>query len=117
MEDDATSKDLVNPGGDPMEDPDEELTVAAVAQQLGLNPATIRNWVNSERIVARRDGRRWMIRRGDVAELLRDNQSLGRAHRSRRSERLVLERADRIRREQAHDNGATFRPTESSILI
>ena len=130
---DGASTNLQLVGTDPAPDPDQELanllgvdaasdldrefSTAALAKLLGLNAATVRNWVTTNRLQARREGRRHMIRAEDVLTFLRENRSLGNAHRSRRAERADRERADRVRREQVHDNGATFRPSESSIVL
>ena len=61
-----------------------------VAEQRGLNVATVRAWINQDLIQARRDGRRWLLRRGDVERFLQQNPNLGRPRSSRRSETKLL---------------------------
>lgn len=65
----------------------DEMSVTEIAEMLGLHTATIRAWIREERISARKDGRRWLLRRSDVEQLLRDEPSLGKPHRANRSER------------------------------
>jgi excisionase family DNA binding protein len=60
-----------------MADPDERLTLAQVADLLGLNPSTIRLWVNEQRLSAERVGRRWMVRRSDLEQMLAEQPRLG----------------------------------------
>lgn len=60
-----------------MADPDEQLTLPQVARLLGLNPSTIRLWVNEERLPAERVGRRWMVRRGDLEQMLAEQPKIG----------------------------------------
>ena len=60
-----------------MADPDERLTLAQVADLLGLNPSTIRLWVNEQRLSAERVGRRWIVRRGDLEQMLAEQPRLG----------------------------------------
>jgi excisionase family DNA binding protein len=52
---------------------DPWLTVAEIAAELRLNPATIRLWISKGRLPATRTGRRkLLIRRSDLDRLLRD---------------------------------------------
>ena len=60
-----------------MADPDEQLTLPQVARLLGLNPSTIRLWVSEQRLPAVRVGRRWMVRRGDLEEMLAEQPKIG----------------------------------------
>ena len=60
-----------------MADPEEQLTLPQVAHLLGLNPSTIRLWVNEQRLPAERVGRRWMVRRGDLEQMLADQPKIG----------------------------------------
>ena len=60
-----------------MADPDEQLTLPQVARLLGLNPSTIRLWVSEQRLLAQRVGRRWMVRRGDLEQMLADQPRIG----------------------------------------
>jgi excisionase family DNA binding protein len=56
---------------------DEEMTLPQVATLLGLNPSTIRLWVREKRIPARREGRKWLVRRGEVERLLDEQPRIG----------------------------------------
>lgn len=47
------------------------LTTLQVAQQLGVDPSTVRRWVADGRLVAMQPGRSYRVRQGDVDELLR----------------------------------------------
>ena len=60
-----------------MADPDEQLTLPQVAHLLGLNASTIRLWVSEERLPAERVGRRWMVRRRDLEQMLTDQPKIG----------------------------------------
>ena len=60
-----------------MADPEEQLTLPQVAELLGLNPSTIRLWVNEQRLSAERVGRRWMVRRGDLEQMLAEQPRIG----------------------------------------
>ena len=60
-----------------MADPEEQLTLPQVAHLLGLNPSTIRLWVSEQRLPAERVGRRWMVRRGDLEEMLAEQPKIG----------------------------------------
>jgi excisionase family DNA binding protein len=59
--------------GQPVAADDPWLTVAEIAAQLRLNPATIRLWISKGTLPATRAGRRkLLIRRSDLDRLLRD---------------------------------------------
>jgi len=60
-----------------MADPEEQLTLPQAAHLLGLNPSTIRLWVSEQRLPAVRVGRRWMVRRGDLEEMLAEQPKIG----------------------------------------
>jgi len=60
-----------------MADPEEQLTLPQVAQLLGLNASTIRLWVTEQRLPAERVGRRWMVRRGDLEQMLAEQPKIG----------------------------------------
>ena len=60
-----------------MADPEEQLTLPQVAHLLGLNPSTIRIWVSEQRLPAKRVGRRYMVRRGDLEEMLAEQPKIG----------------------------------------
>ncbi len=49
---------------------DELLTVAEVAEQLKLNPQTIRNWIDADKLSAVRIGRRVRVKRVDLEAML-----------------------------------------------
>ena len=68
----------------------DEMTVTEIAEQLGLNTATVRAWVHQGLVNARRDGRRWMIRRSAIDELLANQPTLGKPHSARRRETVLL---------------------------
>ncbi len=81
-------------------DDDELLTLTQIADMLGMNPSTVRVWVKTERLPARMVGRRWMVRRGDLAQMLDDSPRLGRPQRDpqpiprRYSELAILSRTE-----------------------
>lgn len=59
----------------------DEFSVTELANMLHLHTATLRLWLREGRLSgARKDGRRWLIRGNDVAELLAQNPTLGYAH-------------------------------------
>jgi len=60
-----------------MADPEEQLTLPQVARLLGLNPSTIRLWVTEQRLPAERVGRRWVVRRRDLEQMLADQPRIG----------------------------------------
>jgi len=60
-----------------MADPEERLSLPQVAQLLGLNASTIRLWVSEQRLQAERVGRRWMVRRGDLEQMLSEQPKIG----------------------------------------
>ena len=49
---------------------DELLTLPQIADELGLNPASVRWWVSSDKLPARRVGRRWLVSRTDLDHFL-----------------------------------------------
>jgi excisionase family DNA binding protein len=49
---------------------DEYLTVMEIAEHLKLNPQTVRNWIDQDRLPAVRIGRRVRIRRADLDRIL-----------------------------------------------
>jgi excisionase family DNA binding protein len=54
---------------------DPWLTVAEIAEELRLSPATVRSWVSQGRLPATRSGRRkWLIRRSDIERMTSQNQ-------------------------------------------
>ena len=60
-----------------MADPEEQLTLPQVAHLLGLNPSTIRLWVSEQRLPAVRVGRRWMVRRAALEQMLAEQPKIG----------------------------------------
>lgn len=59
------------------DDEDEELTLPQIAELLHLNPSTIRLWVREDRLRARRVGRKWVVRRGDLMRMLAEQPHIG----------------------------------------
>jgi len=51
------------------EEPETLLDVNQAARRARRSPETIRRWVWSGRLAARRDGRRWLIAEGDLDQL------------------------------------------------
>ena len=49
---------------------DEYLTVNEIAEHLKLNPQTLRNWIDQNRLPAVRIGRRVRVRRADLDRIL-----------------------------------------------
>jgi len=56
---------------------DEMLTLTEIASELGLNPSTVRVWVNEKRLPAHKLGRKWVVTRRDLERLLEDEPRLG----------------------------------------
>lgn len=55
-----------------MPDEDPWLTLAEIAEELRVNPATVRQWVSKGQLVASRAGlRKWIVRRSDLDAMLR----------------------------------------------
>lgn len=55
-------------------DPDDELSIPAIAAMLGLNDSSPRAWVTSKRLPAHRDEhdrRRWLVYRRDLDAFLK----------------------------------------------
>ncbi|MHB8660059.1 MAG: helix-turn-helix domain-containing protein [Solirubrobacteraceae bacterium] len=46
--------------------PDEWFTLPQIAEMLGVNPSTVRHWVNTGRLSAEKRGRRWVVEREDL---------------------------------------------------
>ena len=49
---------------------DELLTLPEIAHTLGMNPSTVRLWVREGRLRAEKVGRKWMVRRADLEQML-----------------------------------------------
>jgi excisionase family DNA binding protein len=62
---------------------DELLTLAEIAQLLGMNPSSVRLWVHQGVLPATKVGRSWVARRADLEELLVARPDLGHADRDR----------------------------------
>jgi excisionase family DNA binding protein len=60
-----------------MADQEEQLTLPQIAGLLGLNPSTVRLWITEQRLPAERVGRRWVVRRGDLEQMLADQPKIG----------------------------------------
>jgi excisionase family DNA binding protein len=60
-----------------MADREERLTLPQIAGLLGLNPSTIRLWITEQRLPAERVGRRWLVRRGDLEQMLAEQPKIG----------------------------------------
>lgn len=61
-----------------MADPDPErpddpwMTLAEIAEELRMSPATIRSWISRGRLQAMRAGqRKWLVRRSELDRMLR----------------------------------------------
>ena len=61
----------------------DELTVSQAAQYKGVQPATIRKWINQNRLPARKvGGHFWFVTRADL-----DTVEIGRAGRPRETKK------------------------------
>jgi excisionase family DNA binding protein len=49
---------------------EERLTLPQIAELLGVNPSTVRHWVNLGRLPAEKQGRKWVVQRSEVERLL-----------------------------------------------
>jgi excisionase family DNA binding protein len=56
---------------------DELLTLPEIAQTLGMNPSTVRLWVREGRLPAEKVGRKWMVRRADLEQMLAEQPQVG----------------------------------------
>ena len=56
---------------------DELLTLPEIAHTLGMNPSTVRLWVSEGRLPAEKVGRKWMVRRADLKQMLADQPDVG----------------------------------------
>jgi excisionase family DNA binding protein len=65
----------------------ELLTLAEIAQQLGMNPSSVRLWVYQEWLPATKMGRSWVVRREDLEQLLTERPDLGHPDRDPRDTR------------------------------
>jgi excisionase family DNA binding protein len=61
---------------------DEWFTLPQIAEMLGVNPSTVRHWVNAGRLSAEKRGRRWLVEREDLEAIM--------AQRRRRAGRSAL---------------------------
>jgi excisionase family DNA binding protein len=68
----ALSCQLMSPEPAPPEaDRDPWLTLAEIADELRVNPSTVRLWVSQGRLPASRAGRRkWLVRRSELERML-----------------------------------------------
>jgi excisionase family DNA binding protein len=53
-----------------MTDEDNNLKVEQIADELALNPQTIRNWIKSGQLRATRAGRGFRVKRSDLEDML-----------------------------------------------
>lgn len=57
---------------------DHELSLAEIAMECGVHGSTVRYWVTGGRLAAHRNGgRKWLVYRRDLEQMLRDEPSLG----------------------------------------
>jgi len=56
---------------------DELLTLPEIAHTLGMNPSTVRLWVREGRLPAEKVGRKWMVRRADLEQMLAEQPHVG----------------------------------------
>jgi excisionase family DNA binding protein len=49
---------------------DEWFTLPQIADMLGVNPSTVRHWVNTGRLSAEKRGRRWLVEREDLETIM-----------------------------------------------
>jgi len=56
---------------------DQLLTLPEIAQTLGMNPSTVRLWVREGRLPAEKVGRKWMVLRADLEQMLADQPNVG----------------------------------------
>jgi excisionase family DNA binding protein len=56
---------------------DELLTLPEIAHTLGMNPSTVRLWVRERRLPAEKVGRKWMVRRADLEQMLAEQPQVG----------------------------------------
>src|ERR1035441_3601310 len=55
---------------------DPWLTLAEIAEELRVNPATVRQWVSKGQLTASRAGvRKWIVRRSDLDRMLAETNS------------------------------------------
>ena len=58
------------------EEPDDLVGLPAIAEEIGMNPSSVRKWVLTGRLPARKDGRKWLVSRAHVVELARSGMVL-----------------------------------------
>ena len=64
-------------------DHDDLLTLPEIATILGVNPSTVRLWVNEGRLPAHKaGGRKWLVYRHDLQQMLGDQPSIGHPRRA-----------------------------------
>lgn len=56
---------------------DELLTLPEISYTLGMNPSTVRLWVREGRLPAEKVGRKWMVRRADLEQMLAEQPHVG----------------------------------------
>jgi excisionase family DNA binding protein len=67
---------------------DDLLTLPEIATILGVNPSTVRLWVKEQRLPAQKQGgRKWLVYRGDLDQMLADQPRIGHPRSGRAEER------------------------------
>jgi hypothetical protein len=56
------------------EERDDLVGLPAIAEEIGMNPSSVRKWVLTGRLPARKDGRKWLVSRAHVLELARSDE-------------------------------------------
>ena len=49
---------------------DDWFTLPQIAEMLDVNPSTVRHWVSTGRLSAEKRGRRWLVSRDDLDEIM-----------------------------------------------
>ncbi|HEY3729615.1 MAG TPA: helix-turn-helix domain-containing protein [Solirubrobacteraceae bacterium] len=71
---------------------DDLLTLPEIATILGVNPSTVRLWVKEQRLPAQKQGgRKWLVYRGDLDQMLADQPRIGHPRRGRAGDRELPE--------------------------
>ncbi len=66
------------PEKNPVPDDDPWLTLAEIAEELRMSPATIRSWISKGTLRAMRAGqRKWLVRRSELDRMLANKDAIG----------------------------------------
>jgi len=66
------------PDKNPVPEPDPWLTLAEIAEELRMSPATIRSWISKGTLRAMRAGqRKWLVRRSELDRMLAGKEVIG----------------------------------------